>query len=72
MYNLSYSNRITLSLSLSLALSLSVSLSLSLSRSKMAWADHTRSFSDCIAILNAYEVSDQGVGGPHLIDLKLM
>ena len=25
-------------------------------RSKMAWADHTRSFSDCIAIIKAYEV----------------
>ena len=25
-------------------------------RSKLAWADQTKSFSDCIAIINAYEV----------------
>ena len=33
-----------------------ISFNLFIVRSKMSWADQPRSFSDCIAILNAYKV----------------
>ena len=34
-----------------------ISFNLFIVRSKMSWADQPRSFSDCIAILNAYKVN---------------